>query len=256
MTWDWILYIIKTPVLQGGPGIMAGRGTEKRKKGGGRRRPEAERPFNPAFERALGGMLGEMKMAPPAPPPSPPPVEPRFMAEQMTDEELFAAEVADVRPSPGAPLRIPPRPAVLAPFSEEEEALSFLDAVVSGEAEFSIADTDEYIEGCVKDLDRRVLRRLKSGEFAVQGHLDLHGMTRDEARTAVAAFIRSSRQSGHRCVLIVHGRGTHSKDQVPVLKDAIRNWLSRGSLGAQVLAFASARQEDGGLGAVYVLLRK
>ena len=69
-------------------------------------------------------------------------------------------------------------------------------------------------------------------------------------------FLRRSRQGGKRCVLLVHGRGTHSKDQLPVLKEALRGWLPSHRLGRQVLAFATARPADGGAGALYVLLRR
>jgi DNA-nicking Smr family endonuclease len=57
-------------------------------------------------------------------------------------------------------------------------------------------------------------------------------------------------------VLIVPGRGQHSRDQVPVLKEKLRAWLCRGRIGRAVLAFTSARPVDGGTGAVYVLLRR
>jgi DNA-nicking Smr family endonuclease len=136
------------------------------------------------------------------------------------------------------------------------DALQALEALVSGEAPFDLADTDEFIEGRVPGLDPAIVRRLRRGEFAVQGHVDLHGLTREEAKRTVDAFLKKSRSAGKRCVLLVHGRGIHSKDQVPILKDALRNWLATARLGRHVLAFASARPVDGGTGAVYVLLRR
>ena len=57
-------------------------------------------------------------------------------------------------------------------------------------------------------------------------------------------------------MLIVHGRGNHSKDQIPVLKQAVRSWLERGQISRVVLAFTTARPHDGGAGAMYVLLRR
>ena len=81
-------------------------------------------------------------------------------------------------------------------------------------------------------------------------------MTRDEAQVAVSGFIEKSRLDGKRCVLIIHGRGLNSKDQIPVLKERVRTWLARGRISRQVLAFASARPCDGGTGALYVLLRR
>ena len=101
-----------------------------------------------------------------------------------------------------------------------------------------------------------MVRRLKRGDYAVEGRLDLHGLTREEARGAVERFLRQSRLSGQRCVLLVHGRGRNSEYQLPVLKEALLGWLAAGRFGRQVLAFASARPADGGAGALYVLLRR
>jgi DNA-nicking Smr family endonuclease len=136
------------------------------------------------------------------------------------------------------------------------EAIDALRALVAGDAPFDLSDSDEFIEGRVQGLDPGVVRKLRRGEFSVQGHLDLHGMTREEAKGAVDAYLRSARSAGKRCVLLVHGRGLHSKEQLPVLKDALRTWLATARFGRHVLAFATARPADGGAGAIYVLLRR
>jgi DNA-nicking Smr family endonuclease len=136
------------------------------------------------------------------------------------------------------------------------ETLRELEALVSGEAPFDIADTDEYVEGHVSGLDPALVRKLRGGEYSVQGHADLHGLTREEARREVVRFLKESRRRGQRCVLLVHGRGLHSEEQVPVLKEALRSWLATARFGRHVLAFATARPQDGGAGALYVLLRR
>ena len=81
-------------------------------------------------------------------------------------------------------------------------------------------------------------------------------MTAEEARVAVDRFLTTAQRNGQRCVLIIHGRGLNSKDQVPVLKTRLAQWLARGSWARLVLAFTSARPCDGGAGALYVLLRR
>jgi DNA-nicking Smr family endonuclease len=165
-----------------------------------------------------------------------------------------------VRPLPEEERVPPPRPppATRRPAAEEEEseALARLADLCAGIGPFGWSDTSEYIEGGAPGVDRRLVRRLRRGEFSVQAHLDLHGMTRDEARRAVEHFVTTARQRGLRCVLVIHGRGLNSKDQIPVLKQRLAAWLQRGKLGRQVLAFATARPSDGGAGAIYVLLRK
>lgn len=145
-----------------------------------------------------------------------------------------------------------PRP----PVSEEMEALAALSDLVDGAAHFDVTDTREYVEGQVVGLDPRLVRRLRRGDFSWQDHLDLHGMTADEAHVAVDRFLVQAVLAGHRCVLLVHGRGLNSKDQTPVLKEKLKSWLARGRAAHVVLAFTTARSCDGGAGALYVLLRR
>jgi DNA-nicking Smr family endonuclease len=136
------------------------------------------------------------------------------------------------------------------------EAYDELRALVTGEVPFDVADSDEFIEGHARGLDPRVVKRLRRGEFAVQGHVDLHGLLKDEAKSELEMFLSRARQQGKRCVLVVHGRGLHSKDQVPVLKEALKRWMHTARFARHVLGFSTARPHDGGLGAIYVLLKR
>jgi DNA-nicking Smr family endonuclease len=175
-----------------------------------------------------------------------------------TDDLLFAQAMHDVRPLPTGPERalVTPTARLPDPSAEDREVRAHLEGLVSGEATFHLSDTDEFMEGAVADVDRRTRLRLRRGDLAVQAHLDLHGQTREEAHAALEAFTKRERALGHRCVLVIHGRGLNSKGQVPVLKEQMGRWLSRGALGKQVLAFCTARPCDGGAGALYVLLRR
>ncbi len=150
----------------------------------------------------------------------------------------------------------PPAGPARPPADEQAEVLAELAELVAGRAAFDWTDSDEYIEGAIPDLDPRVLHRLRRGEFVVQAHLDLHGLTAEEARCALDRFLLHAFRAGWRCVLIVHGRGRNSKDQIPVLKTRLKTWLARGQWSRFVLAFTSARPCDGGAGALYVLLRR
>jgi DNA-nicking Smr family endonuclease len=215
----------------------------------------AKKPFNDALSKlkAFVPAAAPARRPAPAPPPPPPP------AREPTEHELFETAMTGVRPlerGPGIAAPRPPREAPQPFWHPDLEAVDALRALVSGDAPFDLSDTDEFIEGRVAGLDASVVRKLRRGEFAVQGHVDLHGLTRDEAKRSVELFLRASRNAGKRCVLVVHGRGLHSKDQLPVLKDALRTWLSTARFARHVLAFATARPVDGGAGAVYVLLRR
>ena len=140
--------------------------------------------------------------------------------------------------------------------SEEAEVLAALSDLVSGVGVFDLTETEEYIEGARVGLAPRLVSRLRRGEFAIQGHLDLHGMIQPDAKQALRDFIVKSVGKGMRTVLVVHGRGLGSPGGRPVLKHATAQWLSHGEIGAHVHAFATAKAQDGGAGAMYVLLRR
>ena len=106
-----------------------------------------------------------------------------------------------------------------------------------------------YHRGGVRD---QLIRKLRRGLFPVEDELDLHGCTQTAARMLLAEFLAASRDAGHRCVRIIHGKGYRSAGRGPVLKVAVDLWLRR---HFDVMAFASAKAIDGGTGAVYVLLR-
>jgi len=218
-----------------------------------------KKPFNNPFDRlTLDRPAPPEKPAPEAP--APPVLPPADARRPLSDEDLWALAVEGAAPLEDRSPRIKPDPEPIAtahgPLDPELAAYDELRALVNGAAPFDIADSDEFIEGSARGLDHHVLRRLRRGDFAVQAHVDLHGLTREEARTELESFLARSRQGGKRCVLVVHGRGLHSKDQMPVLKDALKRWMRTARFSDHVLAFATARPHDGGLGAVYVLLRR
>jgi DNA-nicking Smr family endonuclease len=97
-----------------------------------------------------------------------------------------------------------------------------------------------------------VLSKLRRGFWVIQAKIDLHGLISDEAREYVAAFLSDCKKRNIRCVRIVHGKGLGSRNREPVLKHKLRNWLMQKD---EVIAYAQAKPEDGGSGAVIVLLK-
>lgn len=138
---------------------------------------------------------------------------------------------------------------------QDREVMDTLHALVSGKSRFDITCTGEYLEGNIIALDPRVIKQLKSGEYTIQAHLDLHGYVQDSAKSALVNFIQNCHALGYRSLLVIHGRGLKS-DIGPVLKEGVVKWLTTGTLSHLVLAFCSARPCDGGTGALYVLLKK
>lgn len=102
-------------------------------------------------------------------------------------------------------------------------------------------------------LQEKVRKRLRTGKIPLEARLDLHGKTIVQAAGQLDAFLRQAQQDQMRCVLVIHGRGYRSQDNQPVLKAQVNHWLRE---HPAVLAFASAQPQHGGVGAVYVLLRK
>lgn len=174
------------------------------------------------------------------------------------DEAMFQAAVEGVRRlDEQRAMRIAPRLEVSREIvSEDAEVLARLSDLVAGQGRFELTETDEYVEGARVGMDPRLVTRLRRGEFAVQAHIDLHGMIQVDAKAALEQFIINAVRKGLRTVLVVHGRGRRSPGGMPVLKHVAAQWLSHGVTGGYVLAFSTARPADGGAGAMYVLLRR
>ena len=177
-------------------------------------------------------------------------------AEELARREagLFREATRDVAPLAVPPRAAPPanhpRPVALMHLRDEAEALaSSLSDGVSAE---TLIDTDEALSYAREGIGPDILRKLRRGQWVIQAQLDLHGMTRDQARDEVARFLQHAVKEGKRCVRIVHGKGLGSKNRTSVLKIKVRNWLMQTDA---VLAFTQARGADGGAGAVIVLLR-
>ncbi|WP_111413772.1 Smr/MutS family protein [Billgrantia lactosivorans] len=111
----------------------------------------------------------------------------------------------------------------------------------------------EFLDFALPDLPYRTRSQLKRGQIAWQAGLDLHGYSLDEARQELESFLREAAGSRLRCVLVVHGKAWGSSADYPVIKSHVNAWLRE---WPAVLAFCSARESDGGTGAVYVLLRR
>ncbi|MFL2669257.1 MAG: Smr/MutS family protein [Alphaproteobacteria bacterium] len=105
------------------------------------------------------------------------------------------------------------------------------------------------------DLDKRTLERLRRGLLRPEARLDLHGMTQDQAYPSLMSFLEASQAGGKRCVIVITGRGRMT-DGGGILRRETPGWLNSSTARSRVLGFATARPRDGGVGALYVLLRR
>lgn len=159
----------------------------------------------------------------------------------------------EIQPKPIAPEA--PAPDASA-SSEDAWVAEYLRHLVQGDVEFELIYSDEYMQGSIQGLDRRVLDKLMAGDFSVEAHQDLHGLNALQARETVLGFLRGQYYLGRRCVLLIPGRGRNSPGGQPMIREELPVWLTRDPLKRIVLAFCTALPKHGGAGALYILLRK
>ncbi len=162
----------------------------------------------------------------------------------MDDEAAWEQAMADVKP--------------LDDNAEPEEADSDEDLPSTGLAErFRMRqDATPTITGDTSfAFDRRTYERLKSGTIPIEGQIDLHGFTQEEAFTAVNAFLDQAWFDGRRCLLVITGKGT-ARDGGGVLRSAVPRWITEGTHRDRLIGIGPAASRHGGDGALYVLLRR
>jgi DNA-nicking Smr family endonuclease len=168
------------------------------------------------------------------------------------DIALFREAVGQVRRiERSGPAAQKPKPRPRAHMREADEAAVAGD-LLRGEYDPAVIEIGEELAYLREGHSPKLLRRLKRGQFSVQGEIDLHHMNAEAARDCILELLEEAHAEGWRCVRIVHGKGLRSRPGGPVLKGLTDRILRRRS---DVLAFASARPAQGGTGAVVVLLR-
>ncbi len=168
-------------------------------------------------------------------------------SNSSADAALFRATVGQVNPIK-PPNKITPRTPQLSVFPRQNYlTLTTLTNNLS-DCSNELALSDFLRNG----LSRLTLRKLRRGQPPIQDRLDLHGSTSDAARQLLFDFVHDSVRAGQRCILIIHGKGLNSQRGEAVLKLRTRHWLTQLN---SVLAFCDAPIQEGGSGAVLVLLR-
>ena len=173
--------------------------------------------------------------------------------ESADEASLFRAAVKGVKPFTAPPkdeYKLKPKPIPLQFIKDEQQAL--IDSLSDHYIPAHEIETGEELlylrEGHAPDI----LSKLRRGHWVIQAKIDLHGLISDEARAYVSAFISDCKKRGVRCVRIVHGKGLGSRNREPILKNKLRGWLMQKD---EVIAYAEAKKQDGGSGAVIVLLK-
>jgi DNA-nicking Smr family endonuclease len=171
----------------------------------------------------------------------------RAFEEAMSDARKLTGpqrvRLAPAPPGPGAPHKRSGGQAVRAQSESETPP-------------FAVEHEGERWSARANGIDRAVLKKLVTGKIAIAAKLDLHGQSRKEALRALERFVSSAAGTGARALLIVHGRGLHSGDEGPALRDTVRDFLVRSAFAAKLLAAASAPPSLGGVGATVIWLRR
>ena len=126
-----------------------------------------------------------------------------------------------------------------------EELLSFDDEAGS----FESGDELTFLRD---GYPQKILKKLRRGDYSIQEELDLHGCFAEEAKQQVHGFINECAQYNISTVRIIHGKGLHSPDKKPVLKNLILGWLKKNQY---IIAVCSTPSNDGGTGAIYALIK-
>ncbi len=179
----------------------------------------------------------------------------RIAAEKRAEAErnLFTRAVGKVAPIANQErVWSPPQRPSTRPLQQDLDNEAVMHESMSDDFDISTPlDADDQLSFRRPGIGTDITRKLRKGEWSIQGQIDLHGLRSDEARNAMGQFIRDAKRMGWRCVRVVHGKGLGSPGKEPVLKSKVQRWLVQKK---EVLAFVQAKPSDGGGGALLVLL--
>ncbi|MBS1270353.1 MAG: putative DNA endonuclease SmrA [Gammaproteobacteria bacterium] len=150
---------------------------------------------------------------------------------------------------------VPPhrrRPAPI-PHQRRREELEIMENLANNDMDATEFATGDELLFHQPGVQRRVIRKLRRGTYSVTAELDLHGYTVQQAHERLCEFLLNLDRGRQTCVRIVHGKGLGSPGREPVLRNKVAVWLA---CRRDVLAYCSAPRHDGGLGALYVLLKQ
>lgn len=177
----------------------------------------------------------------------------RFSDIDQQDIALFREDIGEIEKLPQDrihPITNHPKP--IPQFQQQRNDQEF-DNVFSEEYEPTTLGSEETLAFRRSGIQQRLFSRLRNGHLQIEAELDLHGMTIPVAHESLAKFLHDCKNYHIRCARVIHGKGWGSKHHKPILKTKLNAWLQQTD---DVLAFCSAPIEDGGTGAVYVLLRR
>lgn len=125
------------------------------------------------------------------------------------------------------------------------------------EPDFCIVDYNyEIAKNSTLGIDRKLDKKLKSGNFIPDMIIDFHGMTLENAFNFLIYNIEEAYRKGLRFLLIITGKGKGTKEGKDSIKSQIEHWMKHPNISSKVVKYVDAQAKDGGKGALYVLIKK
>ena len=150
--------------------------------------------------------------------------------------------------------KIAPYRKKIKPIAKQTQAddMRVMEELLSSDDETASFDSGDELTFLRDGYPNKVLKKLRSGDYSIQEELDLHGLFADEAKQQVHGFINECAHYKISAVRIIHGKGLHSPDKKPILKNLILGWLKKNQY---IIAVCSTPANDGGTGAIYALVK-
>jgi len=182
-------------------------------------------------------------------------VEKRKRGLSEGETQLWKKTTDSVKPLPGRSVDMDgvdpmPEPVATRPFPDTAVPLTLR------RSDESHKKFHKLEHGNAAGVDKSTMDKLRRGKLPIEGRLDLHGMTQDQAHSALLRFIDNGYAHGKRCVSIITGKGTQLNGKIGVLRQQVPHWLNQPGLRSKIIAFTYAPKSEGGEGALYVLLKR
>ncbi len=187
------------------------------------------------------------------------------------EREVWARVLSDVKPLKGrsAPHMGAPKPIKASPPPHRKAARAASPrhcGPPTGRGSAGHTSSEKSVHHAARPPDRSHEKKVRRGQVEIDGRLDLHGLTQDQAQAALRGFVERGMARGARCLLVITGKGAGPEvarrfvpwwEEAPgVIKRRTPEWLASAAFAPFVAGVARAHQRHGGEGALYVFLRR
>ncbi|MEO0369549.1 MAG: Smr/MutS family protein [Pseudomonadota bacterium] len=150
--------------------------------------------------------------------------------------------------------KVPPyrKPLDATPKQRQLDDARVMEELLAESDEAASFESGDELKFLRSGYSPRLLKKLRRGDYTIQDELDLHGLIAGEAKRATHEFVNQCAKDKISAIRVIHGKGRNSAGRTPVLKNMLLGWLAKNQ---HVLAVVSTPGNDGGTGAVYVLIK-